>query len=445
MNIFERNIQQKLRTAAPLADRMRPETLDQFVGQEQIVGKGRLLRRAIEADRLTSMIFYGPPGTGKTTLARVIANSTKRNFEQINAVMSGVKDIRAIIAKANELLGMSDIRTILFIDEIHRFNRSQQDALLPSVEKGLITLIGATTENPYFEVNAPLLSRSRIFRLQTLTDQNIELIIEKALADQNRGLGRLNVILSEPAMQHLVRVSAGDARAALNALELAALTTEPDADGVIRISLDIAAESIQQKALYYDKNKDAHYDTASAFIKSMRGSDPDAALYYLARMIEAGEDVRFIARRTVICAAEDVGNADPMALVVANSAAQACDFVGFPEARIILAQAVIYIACAPKSNRSYLAIKEAQKAVNNKEFSGVPSSLKDASYKSAAKLGHGKGYIYPHDYEGSFVKQQYLPDSVNSDRYYYPTKNGYEADIFKRMIEWWARQDESEQ
>ena len=445
MNIFDRNIIEQLKSNAPLASRMRPKSLNEFVGQNHIIGEGCLLNRAIKADRLTSMIFYGPPGTGKTTLARIIANTTERNFEQINAVMDGVKDIRRIIANAKELLAMSGRRTILFIDEIHRFNRSQQDALLPSVEKGIITLIGATTENPFFEVNAPLLSRSRIFKLETLSNDDISQIITNALTDKINGLGNLKIKITEEAFNHSIRVCNGDARTALNAVELAVLTTQEDKHGTINITLDIAVESIQQKAIYYDKNHDAHYDTVSAFIKSMRGSDPDAALYYLARMIEAGEDIRFIARRVIICASEDVGNADPMALVIANNAAQACNFVGFPEGRIILAQAVSYIACAPKSNSSYKAIKDAQQAVREKEFSGIPNSLKDASYKSAAKLGHGKGYIYPHNYKDNFVVQQYLPDSVKNDRYYYPSSNGHERKMLERLIKLWTRTNQGEQ
>lgn len=445
MNIFDRNIIEQLKSNAPLASRMRPKSLNEFVGQNHIIGEGCLLNRAIKADRLTSMIFYGPPGTGKTTLARIIANTTERNFEQINAVMDGVKDIRRIIANAKELLALSARRTILFIDEIHRFNRSQQDALLPSVEKGIITLIGATTENPFFEVNAPLLSRSRIFKLETLSNEAISQIITNALTDKINGLGNLKIKITEEAFNHIIRVCNGDARTALNAVELAVLTTQEDEQGVINITLDIAVESIQQKAIYYDKNHDAHYDTVSAFIKSMRGSDPDAALYYLARMIEAGEDIRFIARRIIICASEDVGNADPMSLIIANNAAQACNFVGFPEGRIILAQAVSYIACAPKSNSSYKAIKDAQQAVREKEFSGIPNSLKDASYKSAAKLGHGKGYIYPHNYKDNFVVQQYLPDSVKNDRYYYPSSNGHERKMLERLIKLWTRTNQGEQ
>ena len=439
MDIFSHKVKQELKTTAPLADRLRPRTLAEFQGQKHIIGEGRLLRRAIEADRLTSMIFYGPPGTGKTTLARIIANTTERNFEQINAVMSGVKDIRRITAEAEDLLGLSGRRTILFIDEIHRFNRSQQDALLPSVENGIITLIGATTENPYFEVNAPLLSRSRIFELKTLSEEDLSLIIEFALLDNERGLGKLNVQITAEAKSHLIRVSAGDARSILNALELAALTTIPNDQDQIWIDLEVAAESIQRKAIYYDKNQDAHYDTASAFIKSMRGGDPDAALYYLARMIQGGEDVRFIARRIVICAAEDVGNADPQALVIAMSAAQAADFIGFPESQIILAQAALYVACAPKSNSSVKGIGKAMAAIQNKEFSGIPQALQDAHYKSAAKLGHGVGYLYAHDYEDNFVVQQFLPDSVKDDRYYLPSKNGYEKEIRERLKKWWNR------
>lgn len=438
---------QELKRIAPLADRMRPRTLEEFVGQEHIVGPGKLLRRAIQADRLNSLIFYGPPGTGKTTLARIIANTTQAHFEQLNAVTAGVKDIRRVIEEAERRLGTYKQRTILFIDEIHRFNKSQQDALLPSVEKGIVVFVGATTENPFFEVNPPLVSRSRVFRLKPLRGDDIKQILLQALADKERGLGQYNAVIAPEALEHLVRVADGDARNALNALELAVLTTEPDESGRRLIGLETAVESIQQKALLYDKDGDVHYDTISAFIKSMRGSDPDAALYYLARMLEAGEDPRFIARRIIICAAEDVGNADPMALVVANSAAQAVDFVGMPEARIILAQVVTYIACAPKSNRAYLGIESALQDVHNESFSGVPLHLRDSSYKNAKKLGHGLGYKYPHDYPNAFVRQQYLPDSLVKKRYYHPSNRGKEADFLQRLRRLWSNkgQDKNEQ
>jgi putative ATPase len=440
MDIFKKRREEFLKDNAPLADRLRPKVLEEFIGQEHIVGEGKLLNRAIKADRLSSMIFYGPPGTGKTTLAKIIANNTSRYFEQINAVMAGVKDIKEVIKRAEDRLGTSDKKTILFIDEIHRFNKSQQDALLPSVEKGVITLIGATTENPYFEVNAPLLSRSQIFEFKQLTVDDIKVIILKAVQSKELKT-ESNIVLRENALDHLANVSSGDARIALNALEIAILTTEPNENGNIVIDLEIAEESIQKKSVRYDKNGDMHYDTISAFIKSMRGSDPDAAVYYLARMIEAGEDVRFIARRIVICASEDVGNADPQALVVANSAAQACDFVGFPEAQLILAQAAIYVATAPKSNSVTNAIFSAKKAVSEKGFSGVPSALQDAHYKGAKKLNRGVNYQYPHDYEGNFVKQQYLPDSIKDEIFYKPSKNGYEKQVRDYLISKWSKKE----
>ncbi|NPV52828.1 MAG: AAA family ATPase [Firmicutes bacterium] len=418
---------------APLAHRMRPRTLEEFVGQEHIIGPGRLLRRAIEADRLSSLIFYGPPGTGKTTLAYVIAGKTRSHFERLNAVTSGVADIRRVVEAAAGRLAAGRQRTILFIDEIHRFNRSQQDALLPAVEDGTVILIGATTENPFFEVNSPLVSRSRIFRLEPLTGEHIATILKRALEDRERGLGDYNVEVDEDAFRHIVDVANGDARAALNAIELAVLTTPPGENGIRHITLEVAEESIQRRALRYDKQGDNHYDTISAFIKSMRGSDPDAAVYWLARMVEAGEDPGFIARRVVICASEDVGNADPHALLVATAAAQAVDFVGWPEASIILAQAVIYVAAAPKSNASYLAINAAKKDVEGMRSGDVPIHLRDASYRGAARLGHGKGYKYPHDYPGHYIPQDYLPDNVRGRVYYKPTENGYELKIKERL------------
>lgn len=441
MDIFKKKRDEFLVDNAPLANRVRPETLDEFVGQEHFLGPGKLLKRAIKADRLGSMIFYGPPGTGKTTLAKVIANNTEREFEQLNAVMAGVKDIKEVIKRAEDRLGMSDTKTILFIDEIHRFNKNQQDALLPSVERGIITLIGATTENPYFEVNAPLLSRSQIFEFNQLSDDNIKEIMFRAIQSERKGLGKYQVVLREDALNHLIRVADGDARVALNALELAVMTTEEDEEGNIVIDLSIAEESIQKKAIRYDKDGDMHYDTISAFIKSMRGSDPDAAIYYLARMIKAGEDVRFIARRILICASEDVGNADPQALVIANSAAQACDYVGFPEAQLILAQAVLYIATAPKSNSSTRAINDAMKAVNDKEFTGIPKAIQDGHYKGAKKLNRGVGYLYPHDYEKNFVKQQYLPDNLKAEIFYKPSNNGFEKIIREYLIDMWSNKE----
>ncbi len=441
MDIFTKRKDEFLKDNAPLADRLRPKNIEGFIGQEHILGDGKLLNRAIKADRLSSMIFYGPPGTGKTTLAKIIANNTSRFFEQLNAVMAGVKDIKEVIAKAENRLGTSDKKTILFIDEIHRFNKNQQDALLPSVESGVLTLIGATTENPYFEVNPPLLSRSQIFEFKQLTEENIKKITLRAVQSNELKTGDANVVLRENALNHLVKVASGDARIALNALELAVMTTKPDEEKNIIIDLGIAEESIQKKSVRYDKNGDMHYDTISAFIKSMRGSDPDAAVYYLARMIEAGEDVRFIARRIVICASEDVGNADPQALVIANSAAQACDFVGFPEAQLILAQAAIYVASAPKSNSVTKAIASARKAVREKNFSGIPKNLQDAHYKGAKKLNRGVGYQYPHDYDRNFVLQQYLPDSLREEIFYKPTKNGYEEKIREYLMSIWSKKE----
>lgn len=433
MDLFEQSAANRLRREAPLAARMRPETLADFAGQEHLVGPGKLLRRVIETDRLSSMIFHGPPGTGKTTLARVIANTTKCAFEQLNAVTSGVADIRRVLQEAAERLGMYGKRTILFIDEIHRFNKSQQDALLPAVEDGTVIFVGATTENPFFEVNSPLISRARIFRLEPLSDEEMAEIARRALSDRERGLGNFRVDLGSDALAHLIRVADGDARSLLNAIELAVLSTEPDSGGVRHITLEIAADSIQSRALRYDKSGDNHYDTISAFIKSMRGSNPDAAVYWLARMISSGEDPRFIARRLVIHAAEDVGNADPQALLVATAAAQAVEFVGLPEAQIPLAQAAIYIAAAPKSNASCTAIHAAMQDVQNEKAMAVPAHLRDASYKGAERLGHGKGYLYPHDFPGHYVEQVYLPENVRDQVYYHPSGNGYEAVLKERL------------
>ena len=419
---------------APLAARMRPRTLGEFIGQEEVVGPGRLLRRAIEADRLTSMILYGPPGTGKTTLAKVIAGTTLAHFEQINAVMAGVADLRRVIAEARERFSLQRQRTILFIDEIHRFNKGQQDALLPAVEDGTVLMIGATTENPFFEVNSPLISRSRVFQLQPLTPEETGLVMDRALADTERGLGGLRVDLAAEARDHLIDVANGDARVALNALELAALTTEPDAEGIRRVTLAAAEESIQRRAILYDRDGQGHYDAISAFIKSMRGSDPDAAVYWLARMLAAGEDPRFIARRMVVHAAEDVGNADPHALLVATAAAQAVEFVGMPEAQIPMAQAAIYIACAPKSNASCVAIHEAMDDVRDVRVKDIPAHLKNPPNEMAKRvLGHGEGYKYPHDFPGAYVGQQYLPDNLVDRRYYRPRGEGYEQRIKERL------------
>lgn len=399
----------------PLAYRMAPRSIDEYVGQEHIVGKGKLLRRAIEADRISSLILYGPPGTGKTALAKVIAAKTLSRFEWLNAATAGLDDLRKIIQSARNRKAKG-IRTILFLDEIHRFNKLQQDALLPDVEEGNIVLIAATVENPFFYVNSALLSRSQVFELKHLTIEDILKIMENALSDPERGLGKMNILTDEDALVHMARMSDGDGRKALSALEVAALTTQPDADGAIRITLQVAEESIQKKVIVYDKKGDQHYDTISAFIKSMRGSDPDAVAYYLAKMIYAGEDPRFIARRIVICASEDVGNADPMALVVATSALRAVEFVGMPEARIPLAQAAIYVALAPKSNASYRAIEAALEDVKTEETMEVPDHLKDSSYPGAKKLGHGEGYKYPHTYGGQ-VEQEYLPQKK---KYYSP-------------------------
>jgi putative ATPase len=431
MDLFEYALSDELRKEAPLAARMRPRTLDEVVGQEHILGPGKLLRRAIQADRLGSIILWGPPGTGKTSLASVIANTTESAFEAISAVMAGVNELRQLIAAARNRRLMSGRRTILLVDEIHHFTKTQQDALLPHVEEGLITLIGITTENPFFEVIGALVSRSRIFRLEPLTEEQIALILRRALDDAERGLGDRNVQLDEEALAHLVRVAGGDARVALNALELAVETTEPDAEGIIRVTLEIAEDSIQRRAVLYDKDGDAHYDTISAFIKSLRGSDPDAALYWLARMIHAGEDPRFIARRMIILASEDIGNADPQALAVATSAAQALEWVGLPEAQYNLAQAAIYLATAPKSNSAggyFQALAE----VEQEGIVEVPNHLKDSTRDGQA-LGHGKDYRYPHSYPGHFVRQQYLPDRLQGHRYYEPSDQGYEIEIRERM------------
>ncbi|MBM7623231.1 AAA family ATPase [Sporohalobacter salinus] len=435
MDLFTHSNQEGLDASAPLADRMRPTTLDDFFGQEEIVGPGRLLRRAIKADRIQSLLLYGPPGTGKTTLAMIIANTTSSEFERLNAVTSGVKDIREIIKQAKERRRMYQTKTILFIDEIHRFNKSQQDALLPAVEKGTIILIGATTENPYFEVNSPLVSRSRVFELKPLTKDDLKQILLNALEDNKKGLGDYRVNLTQRALDHITEVSNGDARAALNALELAVLTTPENGNGIKEITLEVAEESIQQRSLDYDKAGDNHYDTVSAFIKSMRGSDPDATLYWLARMLEAGEDPKFIARRILVHAAEDVGNADPQALTVATSAAQAVEYIGLPEARIPLAQAAVYIATAPKSNAIIAGIDQALKAVQNETISGVPNHLRDTHYKGAEKLKRGKGYKYPHNYSQNYVEQKYLPDKLANKQFYQPSYQGYEKKIRKFLGE----------
>ncbi|MBQ3615431.1 MAG: AAA family ATPase [Anaerotignum sp.] len=428
MDLFEYNRSLQGGQDAPLAARMRPVTLEEFVGQEHIVGKGKLLYRAIKSDRLSSVVFYGPPGTGKTTLAKIIANTTKSKFRQINATTAGIKDIKETVEDAKADLGMYGTKTILFIDEIHRFNKSQQDALLPHVEDGTLVLIGATTENPYFEVNKALVSRSIVFELHQLEDKDIKKLLHRALTDVEKGMGAYNAEMDEDAMNFLANTANGDARTALNALELAVLTTDPE-DGKIHITLEVAEECIQKRALNYDKDGDNHYDTISAFIKSMRGSDPDAALYYLAKMIYAGEDPKFIARRVVICASEDVGNADPHALQVAVAAMEAVNFIGMPEGRIPLAQAVSYVACAPKSNAAYLGIDKALSDVRNIRIKTVPPHLKDAHYSGSKDLGHGIGYKYAHDYPNHYVEQQYLPDELLGTVYYAPTDNGVERRI----------------
>jgi len=435
MNLFDYSKRQFLKKNAPLALRMTPRNLEEYVGQEHLVGPGKLLRRAIEADRLSSMIFYGPPGTGKTALARVIAATTASAFVQLNAVSAGKGDLQRVIEEAGERLGMWQQKTILFIDEIHRFNKAQQDALLPAVENGQVILIGATTENPYFEVNGALLSRSQIFVLKPLEPHHIREILNRALKDEERGLGSFKVSITEEALAHLIHMADGDARRALNALELAVLTTEPADDGTIHITLEVAEESIQQKAVRYDKTGDQHYDVISAFIKSLRGSDPDAALHWLARMLEAGEDPRFIARRMVILAAEDIGLADPQALVVATAAAQAFEFVGMPEGRLPLAEAAIYLACAPKSNAVIKAIDRAISDVKHKPLGPVPVHLRDSHYPGAAELGHGQGYLYPHHFPGSYVEQQYLPDNLLGVAYFQPYGHGYEKVILERWQE----------
>ncbi len=433
MDMFELQAQKNLLKDAPLAERLKPSKLEEYIGQEHILGKGKLLWRAIKADKITSLLLYGPPGTGKTSLAKVIANSTKSNFVRLNAVTDGLKELREVVAQAKNNLGMYNTKTILFIDEIHRFNKAQQDALLPFVEKGTITLIGATTENPYFEVNNALISRSMLFKLEPLKEKHIVNIISRALKDKEVGFGNTNILMDDAAINYLASMANGDARRALNALELSVLTTDRDKDGKINITLEVAQECLQKKHIQYDKNRDEHYDVISAFIKSMRGSDPDATVHYLARMIYAGEDPNFIARRIVIAASEDVGNADPLALIVANNAAQAVHFVGMPEARIILASAAIYIASAPKSNASYMAINKALKDIEEKNIGSIPEYLRDQNYSGAKKLGNGVGYLYPHSYEGNYVRQQYLPDELVGTSYYQVSDNGYEKKIKERL------------
>ncbi len=433
MDLFEYMRSANMEKESPLAARMRPRTLEEVVGQEHILGKDKLLYRAIKADKISSVIFYGPPGTGKTTLAKVIANTTSAEFTQINATVAGKKDMEEVVVKAKEVQGMYGKRTILFIDEIHRFNKSQQDYLLPFVEDGTLILIGATTENPNFEVNGALLSRSVIFELKPIPVEGVKELIRTAVQDCERGMGAYNAVIEEDALEFLADLSGGDARHALNAVELGIMTTNRGEDGRIHITLDVAQECIQKRAVRYDKTGDNHYDTVSAFIKSMRGSDPDAAVYYLARMLYAGESVTFIARRIMICAAEDVGNADPNALTVAVSASQAVERIGMPEAQIILSQAVSYVACAPKSNAACEAVGKAMQTVERTGNLPIPTHLQDAHYKGAAKLGHGTGYKYAHDYPNHYVEQQYLPYELNGQEFYRPSGNGYEVKIREHM------------
>lgn len=428
MDLFEYMRNTNMEKESPLAARIRPMTLDEVVGQQHIVGKDKLLYRAIQADKLSSIIFYGPPGTGKTTLARVIANTTSAEFTQINATVAGKKDMEAVIGQAKNAGGMYGRKTILFIDEIHRFNKGQQDYLLPFVEDGTIILIGATTENPYFEVNGALISRSVIFELKPLSREDIRALIERAVYDKEKGMGAYDALIDEEAAEFLAELSGGDARHALNAVELGVMTTPRSEDGKIHITLSVAEECIQKRVIRYDKSGDSHYDTISAFIKSMRGSDPDAAVFYLAKMLYAGEDIKFIARRIMICASEDVGNADPMALTVAVSAAQAVERIGMPEAQIILSQAVLYVATAPKSNSACNAVFSAAECVRSRGTT-VPAHLQDGHYKGSKSLGRGTGYKYAHDYPKHYVRQQYLPEEIADARFYEPGDNGYEKKI----------------
>lgn len=442
MDIFSYMREQNMDKESPLASRLRPTTLDEIVGQQHIIGKDKLLYRAIKADKLSSIIFYGPPGTGKTTLAKVIANTTSAEFVQLNATIAGKKDMEEVTAKAKDTFGMYGKRTILFIDEIHRFNKGQQDYLLPFVEDGTVILIGATTENPYFEVNGALISRSIVFELKALSPDDIRELILRALNDEEKGLGVYRAVIDDDALDFLCDIADGDARSALNAIELGVMTTERGEDGLIHITLPVASECIQKRVVKYDKDGDNHYDTISAFIKSMRGSDPDAAVFYLARMLYAGESVTFIARRIMICASEDVGNADPMALVVATSAAQAVERIGMPEAQIILSHAATYVATAPKSNSACNAIFSALDAVKQTANITIPVHLQDAHYKGSAKLGHGVGYKYAHDYPKHYVNQQYLPYELTGREFYSPSDNGYEKKIKEHMK--WLKEEYQE-
>ena len=433
MDIFEYMRNSNMEKDSPLASRLRPTTLEEVAGQRHIIGKDKLLYRAIKADKISSVIFYGPPGTGKTTLAKVIANTTSAEFKQINATIANKKDMEEVVEGAKSSLGMYGKKTILFIDEIHRFNKSQQDYLLPFVEDGTLILIGATTENPYFEVNNALISRSIIFELKPLDREDIKMLINRAVNDEKKGMGSYNAVIDDNAVDFLADICGGDARMALNAIELGVLTTERSEDGKIHITLEVAEQCIQKRAARYDKDGDNHYDTISAFIKSMRGSDVNATIYYLARMLYAGESVTFIARRIIICASEDVGLADPQALVIANAAAEAVHNIGMPEARIVLAEAAAYVAAAPKSNAAYLAIDEALAYIKNNPFGAIPTHLQDAHYNGAAKLGHGLNYKYAHDYKNHYVSQQYMPDGMEDVSFYRPTDNGYEKNIKEHL------------
>ncbi len=434
-DLFDHAMQERMKSEAPLAARMRPRTLEEYIGQEHIVGEGKLLRRAIEADRLfSSIILWGPPGTGKTTLAQVIANTTKSRFVTISAILAGKAELKEIIEETLERRRLHNERTILFVDEVHRWNKAQQDALLPHVENGTVTLIGATTENPFFEVIGALISRSRVFQLRNLNQEETGILIDRALADRGRGYGNKRVVLDPEARAHLIEVASGDARNALNAIELAVESTAPDVDGAIHITLDVAQESIQRRAVLYDKDGDAHYDTISAFIKSVRGSDPDAALYWLAKMLYAGEDPRFILRRLIILAGEDIGLADPMGIVVASSAAQAFDFIGLPEGVYPIVEATLYLATAPKSNSAGSYFKAMQKLEQEGQIS-VPKHLQDGN-RDAAAMGHGKDYVYPHEFEGHFTPQQYLPKRLLGTYFYKPSGEGYETQVAARLEMW---------
>jgi putative ATPase len=443
MSLFEHQAQRQMAKNAPLADRMRPRTFDEFVGQEHVVGVDRVLRRAIQADRLPSIILWGPPGSGKTTLARLISGVTQASFQSVSAVTSGVADLRRIVAEARDRLGMHQEKTILFVDEIHRFNKSQQDVILPHVEDGTVTFIGATTENPSFEVNAPLLSRCRVFALQLLTPEEVEKIVQRALSEPQRGLGELGLELEQPALEHLVDMANGDARVALNALETAAFATSGVEDATT-IDLETISDALQRRPPLYDQAGEGHYDTISAFIKSVRGSSPDGALYWLARMIESGEDPLFIARRLVILAAEDIGLAQPEALALAVAAQQAVHFLGMPEARIPLAEATVYLATAPKSNSAYMALEQALDDVRKRAGEPVPLHLRNAVTGLMRNMGYGKDYQYAHDHPGHFVEQDFLPPSLKDRRYYQPTEEGTEKEISKRMKEWWGDGDKQD-